>query len=144
MKTLAQLTPEQEEVAWTFAKPIPSEDPNKVRQDFLGARIHRDEYNKDAPYGWVAEYVLNHNFLNDYSNIEADIFCEANVRVLFVGNYEKNKNYRIGYYEGAYMAECSVNRKQYACAVYHLSPFGKEELQKTYGLTDDAMAILSN
>ena len=74
MKTLAQLTPEQEEVAWTFAKPIPSEDPNKVRQDFLGARIHRDEYNKDAPYGWVVEYVLNHNFLNDYSNIEADIF----------------------------------------------------------------------
>ena len=144
MKQIAQLTPEQVELAWTFAKPIPNEDPNKVRQDFLGARIHRDEYNKDVPYGWVAEYILSHNFLNEYSSIEADIFCEANVRVLFVGNYEKNKNNKIGYYEGAYMEECNVNRKQYVCAVYHLSQFGKEELHKTYGLTDDAMAILAN
>mgnify|MGYP003294461490 CR=1 FL=1 len=144
MKQIAQLTPEQIELAWTFAKPIPNEDPNKVRQDFLGARIYKNKYNVDDPYGWVAEYVLNHNFLRDHSNTDEDIFCEANVRVLFIGNYEKNKNYKIGYYEGAYMDECEVNRKQYVCAVYHLSPFGKEELQKTYGLTDDSMNLLSN
>lgn len=144
MKTLAQLTSEQVEVAWTFAKPIPNEDSNEVRQDFLGALIHRDKYNVDDPYGWIVEYILDEEFLSKHSKTGADIFCEANVRVLFIGNYEKNKNNRIGYYEGAYMAECNVNRKQYVCAVYHLSQFGKEELQKNYGLTDDVMAILSN
>jgi hypothetical protein len=97
MKTLAQLTSEQVDMAWTFAKPIPNEDSNEVRQDFLGALIHRDKYNVDDPYGWIVEYILDEEFLRKHSKTGADIFCEANVRVLFVGNYEKNKNNRCYY-----------------------------------------------
>lgn len=38
------LSKEQINQVWEFADIIDDENPNEVRKDFLGARIHRDEY----------------------------------------------------------------------------------------------------
>lgn len=41
MRKIAELTLEQIDQAWELALPVEGEDPNEVRRDFVGARIHR-------------------------------------------------------------------------------------------------------
>ena len=87
MKQKADLTLEQVELAWNFANIVENVDSSCVRQDFLGAYIHKDQYNQDTEFGWCVEYILNQEFLNEHSTTGANIFCEANVRVLFIRNH---------------------------------------------------------
>ena len=96
MKQKADLTLAQIQQAWNFAETINEEYDNFERKDFLGAYIHKDQYNQDTEFGWCVEYILDQEFLNQYSTTDADIFCEANVRVLFIRNHLQNINEGVG------------------------------------------------
>ena len=75
------LSEEQINQAWEFADILDEDNPNEVRKDFLGARVHRDEYGKNTDFGWYVEYVLDQEFLDNNSTTGAVIFCEANIRI---------------------------------------------------------------
>lgn len=103
MKTKAtNLTPEQIELAWNAAEKIDGQDSQSIRKDFLGAIIHRQDYNVISKYGWCIEYVLSPRLLNYYGCSVLDAFCEENICVLNIVNYEYNKDeVHIGHYAAA-------------------------------------------
>ena len=135
----AELTEDQIEKAWSFADVMSGKDTSKVREDFLGAEIHFDEYGQETPFGWCAEYVLSPTILSK-NGIPCDkAFCEANIRVLFIGNYNANAENQIGYYQTKYKREMGVNKHQYVWQEARISDFGKEELRKQFNLSETAL-----
>lgn len=142
MKQKAILTQDQVAQAWTFAQSIKGENQDKVRHDFMGARIHRDKYDVDDPYGWVVEYILNEEFLKKHSTTSADIFCKANVRVLFIGNWVENTDSSIREVADWFRDECGCNIKQYVAFFHPLTPNQKEQLKLIYGLSDEIITSL--
>ena len=139
---MAHLTLEQVELAWTFAQPIPNEDPSEVRQDFLGAHIHREDYGNNSQYGWVAEYILNKEFLGKHASIKTDIFCKENVRIWFVGNFYENAQQSARESEAWYTDENGQNKKNYVAFIYPLTQQQKDKLKERYGLTDEIINSL--
>lgn len=142
MKQKAILTQDQVAQAWTFAQSIEGENQDKVRHDFMGARIHREKYNVDDPYGWIVEYILDEEFLRKYSKTGADIFCEANVRVLFFGNWVENTDSSIREVADWFRDESGCNIKQYVAFFHPLTPNQKEQLKLIYGLSDEIITSL--
>jgi hypothetical protein len=142
MRKIAELTDEQVAQAWTFAQSIKGENQDKVRHDYMGARIHRDKYNVDDPYGWIVEYILDEEFLRKHSKTGADIFCEANVRILFFGNWVENTDSSIREVADWFRDECGCNIKQYVAFFHPLTPNQKEQLQLIYGLSDEIITSL--
>ena len=142
MKQIAKLSPEQIDQAWEFARPIEGENPDQVRHDFVGARIHRDKYNCDDPYGWVVEYILNEKFLEDYATIDADVFCATNVRVLYFKNQLKNANNSVREVVASYINQNEQNVRQYLAPVYLLSREQLNVLKEIYGLSDEIINLL--
>lgn len=59
MKTRAtNLSSEQVEQAWEYAELLANQNPQHIRTDFLGAIIHREDYEDiNSEYGWCVEYV---------------------------------------------------------------------------------------
>ena len=135
-KQIAHLTPEQIEQAWQFADKIEGEDEDVVRKDCLGAKICKKEYGTNAEYGWYVEYVLDQEFIDKYSTTHADIFCEANIRVLFKDNYLANKNRPVGNFDVYYRYEDSYNKLQPIRQPSDISIECIEALKETYGLSD--------
>lgn len=142
MRQIAELTPGQIDQAWELAFPIKGEDPDEVRHDFMGARIHRQKYNLEEEYGWVVEYILNEKFLEDYATTNADIFCKANIRVLYFKNHLKNANNFIGEIAEWYMDNGEYNTKQPIAWVYSLTKEQKDELKEIFGLSDEIINSL--
>ena len=142
MKKIAELTLEQIDQAWELALPVDGEDPNEVRHDFMGARIHRKKYNFEEEYGWVVEYILNEKFLEKYSTTEADIFCEANIRVLYFKNHLKNAHNSIREVVGSYIDQNGHNVKQPIAPVYLLSQKHLNVLKDIYGLSNEIINSL--
>lgn len=142
MRQIAELSPEQIDQAWEFAIPIEGENPDLVRHDFAGARIHKDKYNVEEEYGWVVEYILNEKFLEDYATTNADIFCKANIRVLYFKNHLKNANNFIGEIAEWYMDNGEYNTKQPIAWVYSLTKEQKDELKEIFGLSDEILNLL--
>ena len=103
MKTKAiNLTPEQIELAWNTAEKIDGQNSQSIRKDFLGAIIHREDYNVISKYGWCIEYVLSPKLLKYYGCSVQDAICEENICVLNIVNYECNKDeVHIGHYAAA-------------------------------------------
>ena len=132
-----ELSEEQINQAWEFADIIDDENPNEVRKDFLGARVHRDEYGKNSDFGWYIEYVLDQDFLNKYSTTGADIFCEANVRVLFAKNYLANLEKPIGKYDVMYRYENKHNEHQCPHQISTITLGCVEKLKEIYGLYEE-------
>lgn len=143
MKQKATLTTVEQQLAWSFAEIIEGEDANCVRKDFLGAYIHRNDYNKNTDFGWCVEYILDQNFLNEHSTTHANIFCRANVRVLFIKNHLQNINNPIGefydYYE--YDDNYKCNRFQEIRQQSNITQEGIDELKQTYGLSDEVISM---
>ena len=143
MKQKADLTLAQIQQAWNFAETINEEYDNFERKDFLGAYIHKDQYNQDTEFGWCVEYILNQEFLNEHSTTGANIFCEANVRVLFIKNHLQNINNPIGefydYYE--YDDNYKCNRFQEIRQQSNITQEGIDELKQTYGLSDEVISM---
>lgn len=133
------LSEEQINQIWELADIIDDENPNEVRRDFLGARIHRDEYGKNTDFGWYIEYVLDQDFLNKYSTTGADIFCEANVRVLFAKNYLANIEQPVGRFYVYNRYEDNYNKPQKIQQKSDILPECIEALKKIYGLTDEVI-----
>lgn len=136
MKTKAtNLTPEQIELAWNTAEKIDGQDSQSIREDFLGAIIHREDYDVDSKYGWCVEYILSPQLLEHYGCSVQDAFCEENIRVLFIGNYEANKNECIGHYATRYRAnEKRQNRYQLVWQNSDISEYGMCALKKKFHL----------
>ena len=131
------LSEEQINQVWQFADIIDDENPNEVRKDFLGARVHRDEYGKNTDFGWYIEYVLDQDFLNKYSTTGADIFCEANVRVLFAKNYLANLEKPIGKFDVMYRYENKHNEHQCPHQSSTITSGCVEKLKEIYGLYEE-------
>lgn len=142
MRKIAELTLEQIDQAWELAFPIKGEDPDEVRHDLVGARIHRQKYNLEEEYGWVVEYILNEKFLEDYATTNADIFCKANIRVLYFKNHLKNANNSIREVVGSYIDQNKQNVKQDIAFVYLLSPKHLNVLKEIYGLSNEIINSL--
>lgn len=107
MKTKAtNLTPEQIESAWKTAVVVEGQDPRSIREDFLGAIIHRKDYDVNSQFGWCVEYILSPQLLEHHCGCSVeDAFCEENICVLNKVNYECNKDeLLIGRYAIAYDA----------------------------------------
>lgn len=142
MRQIAELTQKQIDQAWELAFPIKGEDPDEVRYDLVGARIHRKKYNLEEEYGWVVEYILDEKFLEDYATTNADIFCKANIRVLYFKNHLKNANNFIGEIAEWYMDNGEYNTKQPIAWVYSLTNEHKDELKEIFGLSDEIINSL--
>lgn len=141
MKQKADLTLAQIQQAWNFAETINEEYDNFERKDFLGAYIHKDQYNQDTEFGWCVEYILDQEFLNQYSTTDADIFCEANVRVLFFKNFKENLINKRGEYSVFYKYEniYQSNRLQSQRQISYITQENIDILKKTYGLPDEVI-----
>lgn len=135
MRKIAELTLEQIDQAWEFAILIEGENPDLVRHDFAGARIHKDKYNVDDPYGWYVEYIFSKEFLEKHATTEASVFCKANVRVLYFKNLIKNANNPVRELVCSYIDQNGYNVKQPIAPVYVLSPEHLKELTDIYGLS---------
>lgn len=142
MRQIAELSPEQIDQAWEFAIPIEGENPDLVRHDFAGARIHKDKYNVEEEYGWVVEYILNEKFLDKYSTTLADIFCEGNVRVLYYKNSIKNAYNSSSEIVSGYTDQNGHNVKQSLAPVLILSPEHLKVLKDIYGLSNKSINTL--
>ena len=142
MRQIAELTPGQIDQAWELALPVEGEDPNEVRHDFMGARIHRDKYSLEEEYGWVVEYIFNERFLEDYATTDANIFCEANIRVLSFKNHLKNANNSTQEITDWYIDNGGYNTKQPLAWVYSLTEEHINKLKKIFGLTDESINLL--
>lgn len=142
MKTKAtNLTPKQIESAWNTAVVIKGQNPRSIREDFLGATIHRKDYDINSKYGWCIEYVLSPAFLEQYGST-ADAFCEENIRVLFIGNHESNKNECIGHYEVRYKANGLQNKYQFVYQTSDISEEGMLALKQKFHLSDEIMRTI--
>lgn len=96
MKAKAEnLTKEQIVQAWNWCKLIDGQDGKYIRQDALGAVIKYRDYDHNTEYGWCVEYLLSPTFLES-NGILTNAFCEENVRVLFVKNYDANIDAPVG------------------------------------------------
>lgn len=137
MKQIALLTPNQIEQAWQFADRIEGEDEQVVRKDCLGAKISKKEYGKNTEYGWYVEYVLGQEFLDNYSTTGADMFCEANVRVLFAKNYLANLEKPIGKFDVMYRYENKHNEHQCPHQSSTITSGCVEKLKEIYGLYEE-------
>lgn len=142
MKTKAtNLTSEQIESAWKTAVVLEGQDPRFIREDFLGAIIHREDYNVNSKYGWCVEYILSPQLLEHHCGCSVeDAFCEENIRVLFIGNHEANKNECIGHYATRYRANNErQNRYQLVWQNSDISEYGMFVLKKKFHLSDDIL-----
>lgn len=142
MRQIAELTQKQIDQAWELAFPIKGEDPDEVRYDLVGARIHRKKYNLEEEYGWVVEYILDEKFLEDYATTNADIFCKANIRVLYFKNHLKNAHNSIREVVGSYIDQNGHNVKQPIAPVYLLSKKHLNVLKDIYGLSNEIINSL--
>lgn len=136
-----QLTDQQIEQVWNFAKTIDGKDPQTIRQDILGAIIHKKDYNNgNTDFGWCAEYVLSPTLLESYNIPSEHAFCEENIRVLHVRNYYANTDEPIGHYKALYRPQFdsdSYNRWQKAWQISDIIPEGIEMLQQKFNLSDE-------
>ena len=135
---LENLTKEQIKQAWDWTCENPNNDANKVRYDLLGAEIHFDEYNDNKPYGWCIEYIITPEILAKWGKYDICLFCQENVVVLLLGNYEQNIGHKVGQYDAWYISEgYGNNKRQYARANYVISKEWIRKLQQTFGLSDN-------
>ena len=133
----AELTKQQIQQAWEFAEINDEKRKDEIRRDFLGAEIHYEDYNQDTPYGWCVEYVLSAETLSKIGIESPDLFCEANVRVLFIGNYIENEGHPIGCYKSKFKKRGSCNKRQYVWQESELSEYGIEEIKSQFNLTSE-------
>ncbi len=85
VKCKAILDQKEQEMVWKYAELVNGEDSDIVRKDFLGAEIHKSDYDKNTNYGWCAEMILSPSFLEENSLNVDNKYCEANLRVLNIG-----------------------------------------------------------
>lgn len=145
MKTKAtNLTPKQIELAWNTAVVVEGQDLRSIREDFLGAIIHRKDYDVNSKYGWCVEYILSPQLLEHHCGCSVeDAFCEENIRVLFIGNHEANKNECIGHYATRYRANNErQNRYQLVWQNSDISEYGMFVLKKKFHLSDEIMRTI--
>lgn len=143
MKTKAtNLTSEQIELAWNTAVVVKGQNPRFTREDFLGAVIHREDYDVDSKYGWCVEYILSPQLLEHYGCSVQDAFCEENIRVLFIGNYDANKDEHIGHYSARYMANKLQNKYQFVYQTSDISEEGMLALKQKFHLSDEIMRTI--
>lgn len=143
MKKIAELTNEQIEKAWALAENIDEEGVNDtLKCDFLGARIKKEDYNKCTEFGWVVEYVLDKDFLDKYSTIDADIFCPENVRVISYLNYSENKYEPQGVYAQKIYWEHSRNLYHKIYSVSYIADSCVDALKEIFGLPEDCLSAL--
>lgn len=138
----ALLSPTEIDIVWQYATPIDGKDQNYIRQDFLGAEIHKNDYEKDSLYGWCAEYVLSPQDLQQMGIANTNILCEANVRVLQLGNFTSNIGHRRGHYERHITLDKDENRHQTSWQVSDISEYGISELRKAFSLKDEQIQSL--
>lgn len=113
MKTKAtNLTSEQIESAWKTAVVVEGQDPRSIREDFLGAIIHRKDYDVYSQFGWCVEYILSPQLLEYYGCSVEDAFCKENTCVLNIMNYGYNMDEHIGRHAAAYKTYESEDQKQ--------------------------------
>ena len=146
MKAKAEnLTKQQIVQAWNWCKLIDGQDGRFIRQDALGAVIKYTDYDSDTEYGWCIEYLLSPTFLES-KGISTNSFCEENVRVLFLKNYNANIDAPVGKYRIHYTASdnrtaenCPINESRFAWQESSITDDGKIALQNIFGLSDDLM-----
>ena len=138
----AELTTEQIKQAWEFAEIIDENRKDEIRRDFLGAEIHYGDYNQDTEYGWCVEYVLSAETLSRIGVEGVNLFNEANVRVLFIGNYIENEGHPIGCYKTKFKKRGLCNKRQYVWQDSELSECGIEELKKQFNLTSKNVSAI--
>jgi len=138
----AVLTKGQIKQAWDYAKVINGVDPKFVRMDCLGAMIHFDEYDMDTEYGWCAEYVLSQEVLSNYGINNVNLFNEANIRILHIGNYNENIGHRIGQYsvKYKYVKAPKRNLRQNPNNISEINRLGVDELKRLFTLSDQQVS----
>lgn len=143
MKTRAtNLSSEQVEQAWEYAELLANQNPQHIRTDFLGAIIHREDYEDiNSEYGWCVEYVLSPTFLAAHGIPTTNIFCEENIRVLNIANQEANRNNNTGHYE-ARCARCNTmhNQWQQVWQISDITEEGISALQTKFNLSADLVS----
>lgn len=133
----AQLNLDQIRMAWNYACLRDNTNSLTIRQDFLGAEIHFDDYDCDKEFGWCVEYVIPpHRLAVLDVNIE-DAFCEENIRVLNIRNYGSNNGHRPGCYNAYYHNEGDHIKRQYAYQTSVISQEGIDALKKKFNLSDE-------
>lgn len=143
MKKIAELTNEQIERAWALAKNIDEEGvSDNLKSDFLGARIKKDDYNKATEFGWVVEYVLDKDFLDKYSTIDADIFCPENVRVISYFNHSENKYEPKGVYTQKIFWDSGNNLYHKIYNIAYIADSCVDALKEIFGLPEDCLSGL--
>ena len=135
----AELNSTEINQVWTYADVLLGHDPNHIRQDCLGAEIHKEDYNKDSPCGWCAEYILSPNKLAELGACTTNILCQANIHVLQLGNYAKNVGHSIGHYEVRITRDGEENKLQKHWQESIITDYGKSELQKAFSLNKEQM-----
>lgn len=131
----AILTPQEVELVWTYADSIEGKDPNAIRQDFLESEIHKEDYDKNSPYGWCAEYVVSPQELSQLGLNTQNVLCDANIRVLHLGNFTANTNHLKGRYRKKYREE--DGRLQQHWHISEITDYGISELEKGLGLNEE-------
>lgn len=139
----ATLSIEEQNQIWQFAPTIEGKDENVIRQDFLGAEIHKSDYDSDSLHGWCVEYVLSPNELREMEiSTPSNLLCEANIRILQMGNYVANLGHRKGHYESRITRECGKNRYQQIWQQSKITSEGISALQEVFGLSEEQIKSL--
>ena len=70
------------------------------------------------------------------------MFSEANVRVLFIGNFEENVGHPIGRYKTKFKKGGSCNKYQRIWNESEVTEYGIEELKKQFNLSPEMISTI--